>query len=149
MVDYDLMAKNTRIKIALEAINRPKPYRPLKVVAHDPLRNPRATTSIKGWITSEIFLLGRTPEEMEKMLGFDSRPGMEYLPKGIDVFEFTQPIRAGDIELGGAYTHLPGGKPWDGKDLHWPPGTGAVQWKLIQPVPCKFMKTVPRGTKFT
>ncbi len=96
---------------ALDAINRPRPHRPLKVVPHDPIRNPRLVTQIRGWITSEIFLLGRSPEQMEKMLGFDSRPGHEYLIHGIDVFGFTQPIQAGDFVLGGAYTYLPAGKP--------------------------------------
>jgi hypothetical protein len=56
--------------------------------------------------------------------------------------------QAGDFELGGAYTYLPGGKPWDGKDLHWPPGTGATQWRLIRDVPCRFVKTVPRGRPY-
>jgi hypothetical protein len=135
-------------EMALEAINRPRPYRPLKVRPHDPGRNPRLVTTIKGWITSEIFLLGKTPEEMEKMLGFDSRPGREYLANGIDVFELGRPVRANDFVLGGAYTYLPAGRPWDGQDLQWPPGTGATQWKLIADVPCIFIKTVARGMTY-
>jgi hypothetical protein len=51
-------------------------------------------TAIKGWITTEIFLVNRTPEEIERFLGFDSPPGHEYLANGIDVFEFTRPISA-------------------------------------------------------
>jgi hypothetical protein len=143
---WDHVKKQT--ELALTAINRPRPYRPLKVVPHDPMRDPRLVSAIKGWITTEIFLVNRTPEEMERLLGFDSRPGREYLPKGIDVFEFTRSILAGEFELGGAYTYLPGGKPWDGKDLHWPPGTGATQWRLIHEVPCRFIKTVPRGQRY-
>lgn len=143
---WDHIKKQT--EIALSAINRPRPYRPLKVVPHDPKRKPRIVTRIKGWITSEIFLLGKTPEDMERLLGFDNRPGHEYLLNGIDVFEFTRPIREGEFELGGAYTYLPGGKPWDGKDLRWPPGLGAPQWKLIVEIPCVFIKTVPRGIRY-
>lgn len=136
------------VELALGAINRPRPYRPLKVVPHDPARNPRATKELGGWITTEIFLLGKTPAELERMLGFDSRSGQEYLKNGVDVFAFTRPIKAGEFERGGAYTYLPGGKPWDGVDLKWPPGTGATQWRLIQKVPCQFIKTVPRGVPY-
>ena len=140
--------RKKQLELALAAINRPPPYRPLKVVPHDPKRVPQLTTKIKGWITSEIFLLGKTPEEMERLLGFDSRPGSEYLANGIDVFRFTRAIGADDVEIGGAYTHLPGGKPWDGKDLRWPPGLGAPQWKLVKEVDCAFIKTVPRGARY-
>lgn len=143
---WDHVKKQT--ENALDAINRPRPNRPLKVVPHDPSRDPRLVMKIKGWITTEIFLLGRTPEYMEKLLGFDSRAGREYLANGIDVFEFTRPIQAGEFKLGGAYTYLPNGKPWDGIDLHWPPGSGAPQWHLIVEVPCRFIKTVPRGFAF-
>jgi hypothetical protein len=143
---WDHLKKQT--ELALGAINRPRPYRPIKVVPHDPMRPPHLVTAIKGWITTEIFLVNRTPEEMERLLGFDTRPGHEYLANGIDVFEFTRPILACDFQPGGAYTYLPGGKPWDGEDLHWLPGTGATQWRLIQDVPCRFIKTVPRGQRY-
>ena len=133
---------------ALSAINRPRPYRPVKVVPHDPTRSPLLVKAIKGWITTEIFLINKTPEEMETLLGFDRRPGRQYLGNGVDVYEFNRPIQADEFELGGAYTYLRGGKPWDGNDLHWPPGTGATQWHLIQDVPCRFIKTVPRGQRY-
>jgi hypothetical protein len=145
MVGYH---KKKQIEIAVEAINRPAPYRPVKVVPHDPTRDPRLVTKIKGWITTEIYLLNQTPEEMERRLGFDSRKGHEYLIHGINVFRFTRPIQAGEFELGGGYTYLPGGKLWDGKDLHWPPGSGVTQWRLIVEVPCTFVKTVPRGSRY-
>jgi hypothetical protein len=89
---WDHVKKQT--ENALAAINRPHPHRPLKVVPHDPAKNPHLVTKIKGWITTEIFLINRTPEEMERLLGFDSRLGREYLANGIDVFEFTRPIQA-------------------------------------------------------
>jgi hypothetical protein len=143
---WDHAAKQTAL--ALAAINRPRPYRPLKVVPHDPSRDPAAVRQIRGWFTTEIFLLGKTPEDMERLLGFDGRPGQEYLRHGVDVFEFTRPIRAGEFELGGAYTYLPGGKPWDGVDLRWPPGAGAPQWRLVVDVPCRLLKSVPRGSRY-
>jgi hypothetical protein len=49
------------------------------------------------------------------------------------------------FEFGRAYTYLPGGKPWDGKDPNWPPGAGATQWKQTQEVPCRLINTLPRG----
>ncbi len=144
---WDHLKKQT--EIALSAINRPHPYRPLKVIPHDPNRNPMFIKQITGWITTEIFLLGKTPEQIEKMLGFESRSGQEYLVDGVDVFQLKRPILADEFELGGAYTYLPGGKPWDGKDLHWPPGTGATQWRLTVDIPCTFLKTVERTEIFT
>ncbi len=136
-----------QIALALDAINRPRPYRPLKVVPHDPSRNPALVKKITGWFTSEIFLVGKSPEDFEQILGFDNRLGREYLVHGVDVFEFTQPIQAGQFDLGG-YTYLPGGKPWDGADLRWPPGSGAPQWQLKVDIPCRFLKTVPRGARY-
>jgi hypothetical protein len=140
--------QKSRPKTPLPRSTARAPHRPLKVVSHDPTKNLHLVTKIKGWITTEIFLINRTPEEMERLLGSDSRPGQEYLANGIDVLEFTRPILASEFELGGAYTYLPGDKPWDGTDLHWPPGTGATEWRLIQDVPCRFIKTVPRGQRY-
>jgi hypothetical protein len=135
-------------ELALEAMNRGGIYRLVKVVPHDPAKGVQMRTKISGWITQEIWLKGRTPADLEKLLGFDSRSGSQYLQHGIDVFEITQKVQRGDFILGGAYTHLPGGKEWDGKDMHWPPGTGAVQWKLIKEVTCRFLKTVARNRKY-
>ena len=132
-------------ELALNAINRPRPYRPVKVVPHDPSREPSFTREISGWFGSEIFILGKTPEEMERLLGCKAG----YLKHGVDVFEFTRAIRADDFDVGGAYTYLPNGKEWDGIDQEWPPGTGAPQWKLKVAVPCKHLKTVPRGSTYT
>jgi hypothetical protein len=129
---------------ALAAINRPRPYRPLKVVPHDPTRNPVLIREISGWFGTEIFLLGKSPEQMEKLLGFKTG----YLANGVDVFEFRRPIQSDDFDLLGAYTYLPNGQEWDGKDLRWPPGLGVPQWRLKAAVSCRFVKTVSRGSTY-
>jgi hypothetical protein len=139
---WDHLAKQK--ENALIAINRPRPYRPLKVMPHDPARDPANIREIGGWFGTEIFLLGKSPEQMEKLLGF----GLGYLEHGVDVFEFSRAINADDIDLLGAYTYLPGGKEWNQVDLRWPPGLGAPQWKLNRRVPCRFVRTVQRGTPF-
>lgn len=130
--------------LALSKINRKKPYRPVKVVPHDPRRNPLLTKEITGWFGTEGAILGRTPEELERVLGFQAG----YLAHGFDVFTFTRDIEATDFDLLGAYTYLPDGKEWDGKDLKWPPGLGVPQWKLKTNVPCQFLATVPRGSVY-
>jgi hypothetical protein len=122
-------------------------HRLVKVVPHDPGVT-TWKTRIKGWVTHEIFLMGKTPEEMERLLGFDGRPGSEYLPHGIDAYLITRPVQEDEFELRGAYTYLPNGNEWDGVDLRWPPGTGAPQWRLIKDVDCRFLKTVPRGSRY-
>ena len=134
--------------LALEAMNRGGIYRLVKVVPHDPAKGITVRRKITGWITQEIWLRGRSPSELEKLLGFDSRPGSEYLPHGIDVYLITEKLRHDDFDLGGAYTYLPGGKPWDGKDMCWPPGTGAVQWRLTTDVDCRSLKTVARNQRY-
>jgi hypothetical protein len=136
---WDHLAKQK--ENALIAINRPRPYRPLKVMPHDPARDPGSIREIGGWFGTEIFLIGKSPEQMETLLGFC----VGYLTHGVDVFEFARAINADDIDLLGAYTYLPGGKERNQVDLKWPPGLGAPQWKLKRRVPCRFIRTVPRG----
>jgi len=133
---------------ALQAMNRGGAYRLVKVVPFDPATGPQMRTTIKGWVTQEIWLKGQSPEDLELRLGFDRRPGRQYLMHGLDAYLITRPIRRGEFQLGGAYTYLPDGKEWDGVDLQWPPGSGAVQWKLIKDVDCRYLKTVRRGQRY-
>ena len=139
---WDHLAKQK--ELALAAINKPKPYRPIKVRPHDPARPPALVREVGGWFGTEMFLVGKTPEAMEKLLGFATG----YLRHGVDLFVFLEPIRADQFDLKGAYTHLPGGRPWNGVDLKWPPGLGAPQWELNAPIPCRHLVTLPRGTAY-
>jgi hypothetical protein len=131
-------------QLALQSMNRPGIHRLVKVVPHG--RPPM--TEVNGWVTQEKFIIGKTPEEVEKILGFDGRPGQEYLPRGFDVYAIIELIKEDDFDLKGAYTYLPQGREWDGADLKWPPGLGATQWQLKRKVKCRFIRTVPRGQRY-
>jgi hypothetical protein len=141
---WDHIKKQKRL--ALEAMNRSGLHRLIKVVPHQAGR--ALARRLGGWVTQEIFVIGRSPEELEKILGFDNRRGQQYLQHGFDIYIITEQIKESDFELGGAYTYLPNGKEWDGRDLKWPPGSGATQWKLTRQVECRFLKTVSRGQKY-
>jgi hypothetical protein len=133
-------------QLALQSMNRSGIHRLVKVVPHQPGRPP--ALRVRGWVSQEKFIMGKTREEVERILGFDSRPGQQYLPHGFDVYVITGQIREGDFDLKGAYTHLPAGREWNGIDLRWPPGLGATQWELKREVACRFIKTVPRGQRY-
>jgi hypothetical protein len=133
-------------ELAIASMNRPGMHRLVKVVPHQPGRLPAMRVS--GWVSQEKFIIGKRPEDVEHILGFDSRRGQEYLPHGFDVYIITEAIREDDFDLKGAYTHLPAGREWDGVDLKWPPGLGATQWQLKRDVTCRFIKTVPRGQRY-
>ena len=132
--------------LAVASMNQPGIHRLVKVVPHQPGRQP--ALRVRGWVSQEKYIIGKTPEEVERILGFDRRPVRQYLPHGFDVYVITEQIREDDFELKGAYTHLPEGREWDGIDLHWPPGLGATQWELERDVTCRFIKTVPRGQRY-
>jgi hypothetical protein len=133
-------------ELAVASMNRSGIHRLVKVIPHQPGRLPK--TRVAGWVTQEKFILGKTPEEVERILGFDGRPGQEYLTHGFDVYVLTKPVRENDSNLKGAYTYLPAGRPWDRVDLKWPPGLGATQWQLEREIDCQFIKTVPRGQRY-
>ena len=70
---------------------------------------PNATMLVGGWITQEKFILGKTPEEMEAILGF--RPGR--LGQGVCILALNRLPREDEFEFGG-YTYWPGGNPVHG-----------------------------------
>ncbi len=116
--------------------------RPVKVVP----RGQAARNDTAGYISQDKFIKGRTPEEMEGILGFDARPGQQYLDQGADIYHFARLPEPHEFALKG-YTQLPGGAPWAGHP-QWPPGLGAPQWELTKPVPCTLIKSVPRGARY-
>jgi hypothetical protein len=82
-----------------------------------------------GYCTSVKFLAGRTPAEMERILGF--KAGTK-LKDGAEIFRVDPLPSADQFELRG-YTQLPDGVPQrNGKvvDERYPPGLGAPQWDL-------------------
>lgn len=99
--------------------------------------------SVGGYFTCLRAIHGRTPEEMESLLGFT--PG--YYSSGVSVWRFSILPSPSQFELRG-YTQLPGGNPFDGIVLRLPgasrprffgnqgeaisfvPGLGVEQWEL-------------------
>ncbi len=102
-----------------------------------------------GCCTTIKYLVGRTPEEMEPILGF--RRGSK-LAGGADIYRIDPLPSAEQFELAG-YTHLPGGKPQlNGRQEHpdYPPGSGAPQWVLsgYPQSGLRWLATVRPGERF-
>jgi hypothetical protein len=132
-------------ELAVASMNQPGIHRLVKVVPHQPGRQP--ALRVRGWVSQEKYIIGDARRGGEDS-GIRSPPRPEYLPHGFDVYVITEQIGEDDFELKGAYTHLPEGREWDAIDLHWPPGLGATQWALERDVTCRFIKTVPRGQRY-
>jgi hypothetical protein len=100
---------------------------PLKVM---PWGTVPAPGRMAGYCTSFKYVVGRTPSEMEDILGFAS--GTK-LALGAEIYVIDPLPTAAQFELRG-YTHLPGGvatnDPSYRADLRYPPGLGAPQWEL-------------------
>eukprot|EP01037_Dinobryon_pediforme_P012874 gene12874-12973_t len=91
---------------------------------------PEHTKSI-GYCTTIKFVAGRTPEEMEIILGF--KAGSK-LMNGAGVYR-VDPLPSPDQFEFRSYSYLPAGVPQiDGKVLNpdYPPGSGAPQWELTE-----------------
>ena len=113
---------------------------PVKVV---PLRGhpPKLVT---GYFTQEKFVVGKTPSEMEAVLGIYGR-----LSTGAFILQFDSPLKSGDYESK-AYTYLPDGKPYkpDPNETVFLPGKGAPQWKLTHEIRAQCIATVRTGERF-
>lgn len=90
---------------------------------------PADDTRMIGYCTSIKYIAGRTPDEMERILGF--APGTK-LRDGAEIYR-VDPLPSADQFEFRAYSYLPDGKPQiDGKVVNpaYPPGEGAPQWEL-------------------
>jgi hypothetical protein len=89
-----------------------------------------AAGRVRGYVTMRKFVEGRTPAELEKMLGFDGGTFKD----GVYVMTVEPPPIDG-FELKG-YSNTPGGEPFVPgiSDERWPPGAGAPQWNLTTEV---------------
>jgi hypothetical protein len=114
---------------------------PVKVV---PLVD-RPPAFVRGYFTQEKFVLGRTPEEMEAVLGMFGK-----LRRGAHVLAFVSPLKQSDFE-NRAYSYLPDGKEYvpDPNDRVYLPGKGAPQWVLTGGVQASCIATLALGEKFT
>ena len=128
---------------------------------------------LKGYITQEKFILGRTLKQIESILGFNSGR----LAAGAAVYRFTRLPQPHEFELRG-YTYLPDGGTVVGKWVanmdvdklkellrreiwsssgfnrlvkvvpvidwgNYPTGLGAPQWELIKPVDAVLVRNLP------
>jgi hypothetical protein len=85
------------------------------------------STAVGGYITNEKFVLGRTPAEMERILGLT----LGELGDGAHVMRLNRLPTSEEFELRG-YTNTPAGQTYiEGvSDPRYPPGLGAPQWQL-------------------
>jgi hypothetical protein len=96
-----------------------------------------------GYFTQQKFIWGRTPGEMESVLGVFGG-----FRQGACILQFLSPLRAGDYE-NKAYTYLPDGKEYipDRKETMYLPGKGAPQWRLKNPIPAQCIATLRPGQR--
>jgi hypothetical protein len=113
---------------------------PVKVIALS--GNP--PNHVTGYFTQQKFIWGKTPEEMESVLGVFGG-----FRQGACVLQFVSPLRAGDYE-NKAYTYLPDGKEYvpDLNERVYLPGKGAPQWRLKAPLPAQCIATLRPGQRF-
>lgn len=98
--------------------------------------------AVTGYVTQLKYIAGRTPAEMEQVLGL--KPGM--LKDGASITAPTRLPTAAEFNLRG-YTQLPGGKPFV-PGTEWPPGLGAPQWQLVAPIEGRSLGSIAPGAPF-
>ena len=119
---------------------------------------------VGGYFTCARAIRGKTPIEMEAILGF--APG--FFSSGVSVWKLNHLPTPDQFELRG-YTQLPGGNPFDGivlrqngvprpqffspagGHLDFIPGLAVEQWELRRGLlmPASELERVPAGAKFT
>jgi hypothetical protein len=103
-----------------------------------------ALTLANGYFTQQKFLWGRTPEQMESILGVFGK-----LRLGAHILQFQAPLKEGDFE-NRAYSYLPDGKEYvpDPNEKVYLPGDGAPQWRLTKDVQARCIATLQPGQAF-
>ena len=94
-----------------------------------------------GYITSEKFIRGRTPQEIERVLGLIPND----LGQGAYVLRLNALPLPSQFELRG-YSQTPAGVPYHGGP--YPPGLGANQFELTVDLPATVLKFVAPGQRF-
>ncbi|MDX2154417.1 MAG: hypothetical protein SFV54_26990 [Bryobacteraceae bacterium] len=138
---------------------------PVKVISMDRKAELRAQygplTKMGGYFTVLRAVQGRTPEEMEDILGF----ARGYLRSGASVWRFKRLPLPAEYELRG-YSQLPGGSPFDGivlrpegatrpefygkkgEALTYIPGLAVEQWELKALVDAEEIGVAAWGQRF-
>jgi hypothetical protein len=129
-------------KLALETLATSGGDRPVKVV---PLNyDPSRLATVKGDFTQAKSVVGRTPEELARILGVES------FKDGVRVVALDRSaITEENLNLRG-YSQSPAGKSPSLQTpenlAKWPPGLGAPQWNLATDVPAHEIASAQPGT---
>ena len=99
-------------------------------------------TNIRGYITCDKFLKGRTPDQMESVLGLPQGD----LSQGAWVLHPLCLPLVTQFDLRG-YTQTPAGLPYAGSGAY-PPGLGASQWELTDDIPAVVVAFVAPGQRY-
>jgi hypothetical protein len=94
--------------------------------------------AVKGFVTSEKFVRGRSLEQVERTLGLKRGE----LKDGAVLLRLSTLPLPHQYELGG-YTQTPAGEPYSGGS--YPPGLGASQWNLTVEMPATVLRTARAG----
>jgi hypothetical protein len=113
---------------------------PVKVMPSDA----KPSSTAQGYFTQQKFIWGKTPEQMEAILGIFGK-----LRRGAHILEFQTPLRSGDYESR-AYSYLPDGKVYkpDPNEKVYLPGKGVPQWVLTRQVQAKCIAILKPGQIF-
>jgi hypothetical protein len=116
-------AKLCQLSAGIKSRNFDQPLKVVPAIGEPP-------KVVSGYFTQQKFVWGKTPEEMEVILGIFGK-----LRSGAYVLQFEAPLKPGDYE-NRAYTYLPGGKEYkpDPAETAYLPGSGAPQWILTRKV---------------
>jgi hypothetical protein len=99
---------------------------------------------VRGYFTQQKFIWGKTPEEMEVILGIFGK-----LRRGAYILQFEAPLKREDYE-NKAYSYLPGGKEYkpDPNEKVFLPGKGVPQWTLTRDILVKCIARLHPGQVF-
>ena len=96
---------------------------------------PGLAVNVRGYITCDKFIKGRSAPQMESILGLP----LGDLSQGAWVLHLMCLPLATQFDLRG-YTQTPAGQPYTGGP--YPPGLGASQWELTADLPAVVVKFV-------
>jgi len=104
----------------------------------------RTPSIVGGYFTQEKFVLDKTPEQMEAVLGIFGK-----LRRGAHVLQFVETLHQGDFE-NRAYSYLPDGKEYvpNPSETVYLPGKGAPQWLLTRKIQVTCLATLRPGQPF-
>jgi hypothetical protein len=130
-------AKLSQMSDGVKSRNLDQPLKVMPAIG-EPLK------MVRGYFTQQKYIWGKTPEEMETILGIFGK-----LQSGAYVFQFKAPLRREDYD-NRAYSYLPDGKEYkpDPNEKAYLPGKGAPQWTLTRDIEAKCIARLKPGQTF-